>query len=453
MKRALIAVSMLAALGGCGVLGGKEKPKTPTIGQRVPILTAETGVEVDPGLASLSIALPPATQNDAWAQPGGNATKSVGHVALPANLSRAWSVNIGQGSSKRARLGASPVVGGGRIYVVDANAVVSAYDAGTGARVWQRGIGSEEDRRGGRSIWTGELTGNVALLFGGGVSFDDGRVYATSGLGDVVALDAATGEQLWIKRPGGPLRGAPTVAYDSVYVTTQDSQLFALNQENGDTRWNGSGTLELAGVFGVASPAAGQGTIVAGYSSGELTAYRYENGQVVWQDALARTSISTSVSALSDIDAEPVIDNGRVYAIGQGGRMVALEMNTGQRLWEINLAGISTPWVAGEWIFVVDDQAQLHAIARATGRVKWTSQLPRWRDQEDKKGPITWFGPVLGGDRLILIGSTGRMAQVSPQDGTIQSTTEIGSSVSLPPIVANNTLYILNDAGQLSAWR
>ena len=120
MKRALIAVSMLAALGGCGVLGGSDKPKTPTIGTRVPILTAETGIEVDPGLASLSVALPPAVQNDAWAQPGGNATKSVGHVALPASLSRAWSVNIGQGSSKRARLGAAPVVGGGRIYAVDA---------------------------------------------------------------------------------------------------------------------------------------------------------------------------------------------------------------------------------------------------------------------------------------------------------------------------------------------
>ena len=37
------------------------------------------------------------------------------------------------------------------------------------------------------------------------------------------------------------------------------------------------------------------------------------------------------VSSLSDIDADPVIDNGQVFAIGQGGRMVALEIITGQR--------------------------------------------------------------------------------------------------------------------------
>src|SRR3546814_10108286 len=90
------------------------------------------------------------------------------------------------------------------------------------------------------------------------------------------------------------------------------------------------------------SPAAGQGTVIVGYSSGELTAYRYENGRTLWGDALPRTSISTSVASLSDIDADPVIDRGRVYAVGQGGRMASYELVTGQRLWEINAAGIST---------------------------------------------------------------------------------------------------------------
>ena len=199
--------------------------------------------------------------------------------------------------------------------------------------------------------------------------------------------------------------------------------------------------------------AAAQGTVVAGYSSGELTAYRYENGRTVWQDALARTSISTTVAALSDIDADPVIADGRVYAVGQGGRMVALELNTGQRIWEINIAGISTPWVAGEWVFVVTDQGQLLALARSSGRIKWMTQLPRWRDEEDKKGRIGWTGPVLAGDRLILVNSLGQIVNVSPYDGSIQSTVETGMPATLPPVVAGSTLYILHDSGQLTAWR
>jgi outer membrane protein assembly factor BamB len=213
------------------------------------------------------------------------------------------------------------------------------------------------------------------------------------------------------------------------------------------------GTLETAGVFGIAAPAAGQGTVVGGFSSGELTAYRYENGRVVWQDALTRTSVSTAVGSVSDIDAAPVIDQGRVYAIGQGGRMVALELTSGQRVWEMNAAGIATPWIAGDWIFVVTDEAQLLAVARSTGRVKWMTQLRRYKDQDDKKGFVSWVGPVLAGNRLILANSEGNLINVSPFDGRVQSLVSTGRSVALQPVVANNTLYILDNEGTLTAWR
>jgi outer membrane protein assembly factor BamB len=453
MKRVIGVVTAAAMLSGCGILSGRDKPKTPTVGERISVLGGEASIEVDPALADVAISLPLAAPNEEWAQPGGNPAKSMGHLALGATPTRAWTAKIGRGSEARARLAASPVVGGGRIYTIDTLANVRAFDANTGAQVWSIAVGRPEDRQGGISWWNGESTGAFGVLFGGGVSYDNNRVYATSGIGDVAAYDAATGTEIWRVRPGGPLRGAPTIANDNVYVTTQDNQLFALNPADGKVRWNASGTIETAGVFGTAAPAASQGTVVAGFSSGELTAYRYENGRVLWQDALARTSISTAVSSLSDIDADPVIDNGRVYAVGQGGRMVALELNTGQRLWEINVAGISTPWVIGEWVYVVTDQAQLLAIARATGKVKWMTQLPRWRDVEDKKGSLTWVGPVLAGDRLILANNRGQITNVNPVDGAVIGTQETKMGVSLAPVVANNTLYILHDDGTLTAWR
>jgi outer membrane protein assembly factor BamB len=456
MKRVVWALAGAAVLSGCGILGGNDKPKTPTVGQRISVLGNEAGVEVDPTLAGVAISLPPAETNLAWAQPGGNASKSLGHLALGPATGSAWIANIGQGSDSRARLAAAPVVAAGRVYTIDALANLRAFDARTGAEVWAVGVGRAEDRSGGSlniPLIGGGSDGSRGLLFGGGVAFDNGRVYATNGVGDVQVFDAATGRPIWRVRPGGPLRGAPTIANDNVYVTSQDNQLFALNPADGSVRWTASGTLETAGVFGAAAPSAAQGTVVVGFSSGELTAYRYENGRVLWQDALARTSISTTVSTISDIDADPVIDNGRVYAVGQGGRMVALELNSGQRIWEINVAGISTPWVAGDWVYVVTDQAQLLAIARATGKVKWMTQLPRWRDAEDKKGALRWVGPVLAGGKLILANNRGHIAHVSPLNGAVQRQMDTKAPVSLPLVVAGNTLYVLHDGGRLSAWR
>jgi outer membrane protein assembly factor BamB len=439
MKRVMMGLVALSLLGGCGVIHHGKKPATPTVGKRISVLTNEAAIEVDPGLTDVTVAVPPPAANKDWPQSGGNAAKSVGHLTIGTNLGAAWTVKAGEGSSTRVRLAAAPVVGDGRVYVVDTSAELRAFDVRNGVVLWQAHVGDPKE--------------NAAALFGGGASFDNGRVYATNGVGNVVAFDAATGKQVWIVRPGGPLRGSPTIANDNVYVVSQDNQLYALNPADGSIRWQQAASIEQAGVLGVASPASASGTVVAGFSSGELTAFRYENGRALWQDVLTRTTIATSVGILSDIDASPVIDNSRVYAIGQGGRMVALELNTGQRVWEINIAGISTPWVAGDWIYVVTDQAQLLCIARSNGHVRWISQLPRWHNSKKKEGAIFWRGPVLAGNRLIVVGSNGGLLNVSAADGSQLTGMRTGERYSLSPVVAGDTLFVLSDEGRLTAWR
>jgi outer membrane protein assembly factor BamB len=428
------------ALSACGVIGGgKSGPKTPTVGNRVPILSRiETGAKVDPALASVAVVVPSPVANPDWPQAGGTASKSYGHLALADAPSRAWAASIA-GSTNKQRLAASPVVGGGRLYVMDTEGVVSAFDAASGARAWSRSFSIKGD--------------GSSSVFGGGVSYDAEKVYVTTGVGEVAALEATTGNQLWKVKPAGPLRGSPTVSFGAVYVMTQNNQIHALNAADGATLWDESGSLGQAGVFGVAAPAAGQGTVIAGYSSGELVAYRYENGRTLWSDALARTSIATAVGILTDIDADPIIDRGRVYALGQGGRMAAYELVTGQRIWELNLAGISTPAVAGEWIFTLTDDARLLCIARSSGKVRWVTQLMRYKNEKKKKNPVFWTGPVLAGNRLWIANTEGLVASASVADGSISNLTELSEGVSLAPVVANNTLYVLDDGGRITAFR
>ena len=435
------AAAMLAlSLGGCsGLFGGGDEETTPTLGNRVPVLSRiESGAQVDPALAGTAVVLPPAQVNSEWTMAGGNAAKSYGHLAMGDNPVRAWTAQIA-GSSNRARLGAAPIVGGGSLFAVDTEGVVHAFDTQSGTRRWQFRMDLDKGARG--------------SAFGGGVAYSGGRLFATNGIGEVIALNAETGAEIWKVKPAGPLRDAPTLAFNLIIVMTQDNQIYALDAADGSIEWQESGSQAQAGVFGVASPAAGQGSVIAGYSSGELTAYRYENGRTLWSDALARTSISTSVGSLTDIDADPIIDSGRVYALGQGGRMAAYELVTGQRVWELNLAGISTPAIAGEWIFTLTDDARMLAIARSTGRVRWVSQLARYRDEKDREGPIFWTGPVLAGNSLYVASSEGEIWRLSTAEGSAQMFQDIKAPVSVPPIVANRTLYVLDDSGQIHAYR
>jgi outer membrane protein assembly factor BamB len=438
LRIALMVAAALAA-SGCGIFKKGKTSHTPVLGQRIAVLTSESDVQVDPATAALPMNLPQAVANAEWTQSGGDASKSMGQLALGQRPTRIFSVNAGRGSSLTARLASAPIVANGRVFTIDTVGTVRAFDANTGATAW--------------STQTQTERGDQAAMYGGGLAYDNGRIYATNGLGFVEALDARNGGKIWQVRPGGPLRGAPSVGNGAIYVVSQDNQIFSLKEEDGSTNWSEAATLEIAGVFGSASPAIGQGTVVAGFSSGELNGYRYENGRQVWSDTLQRTTIRTSVSSLSDVDADPVIDSGQVFAVGQGGRMVALDLITGQRLWELNIAGIDTPWLAGDWIYVITDEAKLLCIYRQNGHIRWINQLPQFLNRKAKKGEIEYSGPVLAGNHLIVTGSNGALIYVDPTTGAFQSQSDLKVPVSLGPVVANSTLYIYDDRGQLHAFR
>ncbi|MBS3927985.1 MAG: PQQ-binding-like beta-propeller repeat protein [Sphingomonadales bacterium] len=434
-----MVLALALGLTGCGTFKGKSKPATPTVGNRVPILSkVDTSAKVDPALEAIAVVLPPAAENAEWAQAGGTASKSYGNLALPAAPKQAWTARV-MGSTPKQRLAASPVIGGGMVFAMGTDGVVHAFDAKTGQERWSQGFQIKGD--------------GASAVYGGGASYAGERLYVTTGMGEVAAINATDGKILWKVKPAGPLRGSPTIAFNSVFVMTQSNQMVVLNPEDGSQVWNATASVGQTGVFGVAAPAAGQGTIIAGYSTGELIAYRYENGRELWSDQLARTSLSTSVGVLTDIDADPIIDRGRVYALGQGGRMAAYELVTGQRIWELNLAGISTPAVAGDWIFTLTDDARLLCIARSTGKVRWLTQLDNFRNQKKKKDPIFWSGPVLAGDKLWFVNSRGQVYNAAAADGQPSLFTDLGTPVTQAPVVAGSTLYVLDESGRITAFR
>jgi outer membrane protein assembly factor BamB len=433
----LLAASLLA-LAGCGIFQPKGK-KAATLGERVSVLDFERQVEAEADLAGVEVVLPAAQVNAAWTQPGGNASGSMGHLALADTPQRLWSASIGRGSDATRKLNSPPVILDNRLFAIDTVGEVSARDASTGRLLWQRRIAVEGE--------------GDRPAFGGGVSVMGNRAYATTGFGVVVALDVESGAEVWRVQLPTPLRAAPAVEGGRLFVTSQDGQLTALNADTGAQLWQATATVEPAAILGPGAPSVALDTVVAGFASGELFALRVENGRTAWQDQLSRTGRTTALGALSGIAASPVIDRGRVFAISHGGRMVALELATGQRIWEREFAGVNTPWPVGDWVFAVTVEAELVALTRADGKIRWVADLGRWRDAEDKKGAIEWFGPVLAGNRLLLVSSRGRLASVDPQSGTVVSSRELGEAAYLPPVVANGVLYILTDDGTVTAYR
>lgn len=437
----IVAGSLAAVLGGCetveDLISPGEEEKLP--GERISVMVLDTQLEADPRLAGAGMTLPPPVRNEAWPQPGGNPRNAVQHVAAPGVLAESWSTSAGAGSGGDARLTAPPIIAYGRIYVLDSETTVRAFDAATGDEQWERELTPEDE--------------DADEGLGGGVAFENGRLFAATGFGTVFALDPATGEPIWTTDVGVPVRAAPTAARGRLFVITSDNQLVAMAGEDGAVLWRHRGITESAGILAATSPAVSGPVVIAPYSSGELYALRLENGNPIWNDSLTRTGNMTSLTELSDIAGRPVIDRGRVFAVSHSGRMVSIDQRTGERVWTRNIAGVQTPWVAGDYVFLVSTNAQLVALSRRDGRVRWITQLQRYRNEETRAGPIQWSGPLLAGDRLLLVSSRGVVVSASPDTGEIVETYELSEGALIAPIVANETVYVLTDGAELVALR
>lgn len=431
-----VAMAALAACETFDFLGASDDAPLP--GERISVLAAQNRITPSSQVADLAVRLPRPQINEDWPQQGGFANHAMHHLALADAPQEVWSRDLGSGGDDDEPILSGPVVANGLVFSMDSDAVVTARRVADGETVWSTDIEPE-----------GEDDGN----WGGGVAYDLGRIYAGTGFAQVVALDAATGRELWRTPVSGPMRSAPTAFGGKVYAITKDNQLFAIDAELGVVDWSHTGIEEAAGLIGSASPAVDGDIVIVPYSSGEIFALRAENGRQLWSDNLAAIRRVDAVSALADIRGRPVVDRGRVYAISHSGRMVAIDLASGRRVWEAEVGGVNQPWIAGDFLYVVSTEGDVVALVAENGLVRWVTPLGRYEDPEDRKGLIRWSGPVLASDRLIVTGSHGVAVTLSPYTGEVIGEIEMPGDVSLPPILADETLYFQTDDARLIAFR
>jgi len=423
-------------------------------GERISVMASDEALRIDDTLKGVDVVLPPPYKNAEWPEPGGYASNAMYHLEASGPLRRIWDQDAGKGSDKDSRLTAAPIVADGRVFVLDSEAHVFAFDAQSGHALWDRSIAPEgADDSLIFGLFGTDNSVDPSKGFGGGVAYDDGKIFVTSGFGDVVALDARSGKKVWTQSLGVPIVNAPTANGGRVFVSTQQNHLYALAQNDGRRLWDHQGISESAGILESTSAAVAGEYVLVPYSSGEIYAIRVLNGRSAWNDVLTHSGVSTALSELDDIAGRPVIDRDIVFAISHSGIMAAINLNTGDRLWSRDIGGIQTPWAAGDYVYVLSTEQQVICLTRKEGKVKWIHQLQRWQDPEDKKGPIVWAGPVLVSDRLVLVSSNGIAAALSPYTGVLIGKMEIPAGTYIAPVIANGTMYLYTSNAELVALR
>jgi len=431
----LITATLLSACSGLSD-AFREDERAPLEGERISVLELQKNLEPDDALLEAQgLITPNEWRNEFWPQSGGYPNHSMQNLALAGGkLSRAWIADIGRGSTDKLPLIASPIVVDGMIFTLNTKAELMAFSTENGEKIWEKDIAPEDEDD---------------LVIGGGIAYSAGRIFATNGFNEALALSPKTGQILWRKKIPAPARAAPTIVDNRVFVTTLDNKLIALSAEDGSNLWEYLGIAETAGLVGAASPAANRDIVIPVFSSGEINAIRAANGSIAWSDNISNVRRFGGLNTISDIKALPIIDKGLIVAISFSGRIVAIDERTGTRIWQREISGAQTPWMAGNHLFLISSDNKLVALGRETGTIRWVTDL----SANSKDKDVQYTGPVLAGGRLIMTSNKGNIIEASPENGKIIRTWETGQDTNLPPIIANNTLYILDKDGKLAAYR
>jgi len=431
----LAAMAAVLALAGCF---GSEAQGPKLTGQRIDITMQPSTLQASPSAQQEEFQIPEPQPQPNWPQSGGNAAHAVGNVALPHNVVRAWTYDIGGGNGTTSALINPPVVDAGRLFAINTKGQIYALNAKTGSKLWKVSlpfINKDEES------------------FSGGLAVLGNLLFATTGDGQVFALTASTGKEVWKTALGVPLRGAPTVQGQQVFVISHDNRMFALSALDGALQWTHSGMEEPLSILTAPSVAAANGMVAVPYTSGEIYVLRDTDGRYIWHDTL--TSAFTGQdpeSQVNAIAAPPVFADGLLYVQGVNGGLSAYNATTGQRYWKNpDILGTQMPVVAGLQMFALTSKGELAALNRRDGSVRWVENLNKGLPEKD--AGRRWSGPVLAGGRLIAASSDGYALSLSPEDGKRLAATELGKGVDLPPIVADGALYFLASDGRIICFR
>lgn len=229
--------------------------------------------------------------------------------------------------------------------------------------------------------------------------------------------------------------------------------MVAYSAETGERLWTHRGPSETTTLLGAPAPAIDDGIVLAGFPNGDIAAIRLDTGRAVWTEGIAGIRGRPSIADIAAVRGRPAIDRGRGIVTGAGGVTMAIDMRSGRRIWEREIPGRESPWVAGEWIFMLSESEEAAALRRADGRVKWVTPLPRFADEQRRRDPITWTGPLLVGDRLVVGSSRGEALALSPYTGEILGRQRLPDGVTVPMVVADQTVFLLTDGATLVALR
>ncbi len=291
----------------------------------------------------------------------------------------------------------------------------------------------------GKRLWKSALNKSLS----GGPGLAGLLVLVGTSDGEVIALDSRDGSQRWVTRLSGEVLAAPRGTETIIIVRCFDGRIYGLAAENGRRLWVQPTSVPTLSLRGTGAPVIVAGNALVGLDNGKVISLDITTGQPAWESVVSVPLGRTELERLVDVDAEPLEVDGMVYAVSYSGDLVAMDFGRGRNEWRAEVASITGLALAVDDLYVSSRTGEVVAIDRATGTIIWRQKNLMYRELSR---------PVVHGDLLAVADLEGYVHWISPRDGRLVARAQpVSGRVSAPPLVLGNRLYVLSDNGRLAA--
>lgn len=338
------------------------------------------------------------------------------------SVERLWQRDVGAGGLPNHRL--RPVRFGERLLAAGADGRIVALQPEDGDTVWAVDLE--------RALGAGPAAGDALLAVG-------------TRAGEVVALDPADGSIRWTSGLTSEVLAPPAIGQGLVVARSNDGRVFALEQDSGERRWLYDRNVPSLSVRGYSAPVMVPGGALVGFDNGRLEALDLRDGTVIWEATIAVPSGRSELERMVDIDADPQVDGGEVFAASYQGRAAAVSLRSGRIQWAREMSVVAGLAVDSSFVYLVDAEGSVWCLDRFSGASVWRQQALQGTQPT---------APVLQGDWLVVGAADGHLTWLSTEDGRLLQRASMGAArIDVPPVVDGDRVYIQDLAGEVAAWR
>ena len=363
-------------------------------------------------------------------------------LSSPIGVRKLWDVDLGKGEG-RLWLRQRPTIDGGRVYSTNDDGEVVALDAATGKQVWIANAVNVEKTGSWIKFWKRKAA-EAGLTGSPGVG--NGLVVVGGRNGEVVAFASETGQKRWSVRVSSEVLSAPHITDSRVIVRSNDGRVFGLDPADGSRKWVFDRGLPALSVRGNSSPVGANGMSFIGYDDGKVVALRDQDGLLVWEQAVAEPDGRTELERMADIDGEIVLDGELLYVASYHDKVMALSSANGQQVWTHDTGSYSGVALAGDKVLISDKNGDVWALDRAAGTSLWKQNVLEHRQLTS---------PVVHGDYAVVGDLEGYLHWLKLDTGDVVGRTRVQRAAirGTPQVSADGVLYAQSNEGELAAYR